>query len=273
MVRKVDTPRQKVPPEFSRLLGNPKLSGDTRVLIEALTDLFNRYNFWDWQIYQRLGGSDDSIADLQTGELFDPGIETTDAELLEALDNEQSMGSIIDLTERLEDIENRFHVEHDLSDRVEDLENVIQFTGDFTEAIEDLENSLQADNDLSERVEDLENKIVVDNDLSERVEELETDIEMIPSQAETRELEIVSITASFTTTGDQIILCNNTSLITVTLNATPQDGERVRVKMRDSAVDVTSADNIDGVATISIVTKFDAPLFIYTDDSGEWGLF
>ena len=59
------------------------------------------------QMYRRLGGSNDSVQELELGELYEPGIQTSNAdELIEGLEVSAEMQIIGDLLERVEDLEN-----------------------------------------------------------------------------------------------------------------------------------------------------------------------
>ena len=81
--------------------------------------------------------------------------------------------------------------------------------------------------------------------------------------------EILAISGDYTTTGDQIIICANTSSITVTLNPSPQDGEEVHVKRQNTGAVVISGD-IDGQTSITPVIRYDSPHLVYTIDADEW---
>ena len=85
------------------------------------------------------------------------------------------------------------------------------------------------------------------------------------------EKEIVSISGNYTTTGDQIIICTNTSSITVTLNPTPQDGEEVHIKRQNTGTVVISGD-IDGQTSITPTIRYDSPHLVYTIDADEWSI-
>lgn len=129
--------------------------------------------------------------------------------------------------------------------------------------------------DSGEKIELYDPGIETNNN-AERIEDLELDIE--PDNAvealqliDDMQMSIVEVTANYTTTGNEIIICNNTTPITVTLNASPENGEKVRIKRRDSAVTVSGS--IDGNASTTIAYVYDAPLVIYTDDASEWSLF
>jgi len=90
-------------------------------------------------------------------------------------------------------------------------------------------------------------------------------------QRPTVEVEIISVSADYTTTGDQIIICTNTSSITVTLNPNPADGEEVHIKRQNTGV-VTIVGDIDGQTSITPVLRYDSPHLVYTIEANEWSI-
>jgi hypothetical protein len=76
------------------------------------------------------------------------------------------------------------------------------------------------------------------------------------------------ITANHTTAASEYIVCNNTSAINITLNASPSDFERVTVLRRNASVSVSGT--INGVSTFTMSAKYDTTSFIYLVDIGEW---
>ncbi|TNG03800.1 MAG: hypothetical protein EP297_00155 [Gammaproteobacteria bacterium] len=83
--------------------------------------------------------------------------------------------------------------------------------------------------------------------------------------------EILAISNDFTTTGDQIIICTNTTDITVTLNPFPDDGEEVYIK-RQNTGNLLIVGDIDGKTSIAIISRYDSPHLVYTVDAGEWSI-
>ncbi len=84
-------------------------------------------------------------------------------------------------------------------------------------------------------------------------------------------LEVVGITADYTTTGDQVVICSNTDFITVTLNATPDDAEQVHIKRQGVGL-VKVSGAIDGDTSKNIVLRYDAPHLVFTLEAGEWSI-
>ncbi len=85
------------------------------------------------------------------------------------------------------------------------------------------------------------------------------------------QVEVIGITANYTTTGDQIVVCSNTAAITVTLNANPDDGEQVHIKRQGTAL-VTVSGAIDGDTSKDITFRYDSPHLVFTIDAGEWSI-
>lgn len=85
--------------------------------------------------------------------------------------------------------------------------------------------------------------------------------------------DVIALTADHTTSGNEILICNNTSLITVTCNTMPDDEEEIIIKRRGVEVDVIASKGIDG-ETIKkrIVTKYDSPHLIFTGEADEYSI-
>jgi hypothetical protein len=66
----------------------------------------NYDNRWKHDIWIRTGGGDDAVVESQIGELYEPGIQTSNSdELIEGLEVSQEMQLIQDLLERVEELE------------------------------------------------------------------------------------------------------------------------------------------------------------------------
>ncbi|MBL4753775.1 MAG: hypothetical protein JKY52_09320 [Flavobacteriales bacterium] len=108
-------------------------------------------------------------------------------------------------------------------------------------------------------------------DLIERVEELEAASDS--SQLTTDGFETINISAgvtAFTATGKQIITCNNTGALDLTLNPAPDDAEELHIK-RNASGAVNFIGTIDGITTENIGSTGDGIHLIYTIAQGEWG--
>lgn len=84
--------------------------------------------------------------------------------------------------------------------------------------------------------------------------------------------DVIPVTSDHTTTGNEILICNNTIPITITFNATPDDEEEVITKRRDARVMLTSVKGIDGKTNINIITKYNSPHAIYTGEADEYSI-
>jgi hypothetical protein len=91
-------------------------------------------------------------------------------------------------------------------------------------------------------------------------------------------------TADYTTTrasspvgppGWEIVIADatGTSVQTITLATNPVDQQRVTVKRKRTGpvtVATEGSETIDGAASVTVGTQYDAPLMLYTEDGGEW---
>ncbi len=85
--------------------------------------------------------------------------------------------------------------------------------------------------------------------------------------------DVISVTADHTTSGNEILICNNTTPILITCNATPDQEEEIYIKRRSSPVNVISTKGIDG-ETMSkrIALKYDSPHLIFTTEADEFSI-
>jgi hypothetical protein len=81
-------------------------------------------------------------------------------------------------------------------------------------------------------------------------------------------LEYVSTSIGYTTSGNEFVRC--TSPLTVTLNLTPSDGERVFVQVYGGYFQVTIAGNVNGSATTIVHGQGDCVNLVYSLEFGEW---
>ena len=189
MAVNVNLPPIRVPDSILELLG------------DEAADYFNKVNFVMYQMWRRQGGANDLIDETQLGELYEPGIQTSDVdELVDDLEVSQEMSMILD---------------------------------------------------LSEQIEELQHQIATFSPL--------------------KEFESISTSTAFTTTGDQIVICTNTTPVTHPLNAAPDDGEEVIFK-RQNTGSVTISGTIDGASSITLLSRYDAPHLVFSVDAGEWSI-
>ena len=83
-------------------------------------------------------------------------------------------------------------------------------------------------------------------------------------------------TAAYTTTGAaalEIVEVDSSGSVTVSLHKSPKDGQQVIVKRMGSgavSVDTEGSETIDGAASKSISSQYDALRVVYLDASGEY---
>lgn len=173
---KVDRYLKQLPDRFFDDRGN---------LTEEGEEWYEYDNRWKQAVWSKLGGTDDFITEVQNGELYEPGIETSNA--------------------------------------------------------------------------------------SELIEELEVGAEAQPIGSIISELEVIPTATSFTTTGSQVIICTNTTPITITLNSTPDQVESVNI-VRQGAGAITISGSVNGASSINILSRYDSPHLIFTIEAGEWSI-
>mgnify|MGYP003117480487 FL=1 len=83
-------------------------------------------------------------------------------------------------------------------------------------------------------------------------------------------------TAAYTTTGEaalEVVEVDSSSTVVISLHQSPKDGQQIIVKRMGSGavtVDTAGAETIDGSASKSISSQYDALRVIYMDASGEY---
>lgn len=80
-------------------------------------------------------------------------------------------------------------------------------------------------------------------------------------------LPVVTTAINYTTTGSVKVNC--TALLTVTLNVSPSDGERVRVQPTGN-FDITVSGTINGESSMIVSHEYDLVEFTYHSDLLEW---
>jgi hypothetical protein len=87
------------------------------------------------------------------------------------------------------------------------------------------------------------------------------------------EFEVIEVSADHTTAGDEIVICNNTAEILITLNSTPDHKEQaIIVRNGKGRVSVTSNKTISGKVTKKILRQYTAPHHIFTTESDAWNV-
>lgn len=83
-------------------------------------------------------------------------------------------------------------------------------------------------------------------------------------------------TAAYTTTGEaalEVVEVDSSSTVVISLHQSPKDGQQIIVKRMGSGavtVDTAGAETIDGSASKSLGSQYDALRVIYMDASGEY---
>lgn len=84
---------------------------------------------------------------------------------------------------------------------------------------------------------------------------------------------VVAVSADYITVLNDIVVCTNTEDITVTLNAEPNDLERVTVKRTDYPVTIDgNGKTIDGHDTVKLIRKYLSLDLVYTVDNDSWSI-
>lgn len=79
----------------------------------------------------------------------------------------------------------------------------------------------------------------------------------------------ITVTSSaHTTAGNEIVVA--TSNITVTLNSTPEDGEKVIVQRSTTDGNVTVSGTINGDSSFVMLFNYDSYTFVYSISEAEW---
>lgn len=94
-----------------------------------------------------------------------------------------------------------------------------------------------------------------------------------PCECETRpNLDLTIVTADITTSGNQVLILANPvgTLITVTLNPTPSDGEHVLIKRVDSADGNTLVGTFEATQPLTSITFNRGTYLIYSETLGYW---
>lgn len=92
-------------------------------------------------------------------------------------------------------------------------------------------------------------------------------------QESTKPMTIEVTGTTHTTAGNELLICTNTSLLTVTLNTTPDHLETVQVVRQGSGgVKVAAAALIAGKTQKTILRRYSAPKHIFTAEAASWSV-
>lgn len=155
------------------------------------------------------------------------------------------------------------------SDAIQNASGISEFDGvdGLIDRIEELEALDVGSHKNLEDLEALEPSYY--ENLIDRLEELESafDDPVVYSE-ESNVIEIGSAITAYTTTGDEdIIICNNSAALTITMT-TPEDGHKTTYIRRDAAVSLVGT--LNGGTPTSIPSKYDILDVYYTIDGGEF---
>ena len=103
---------------------------------------------------------------------------------------------------------------------------------------------------------------VDDNQLSEVFSNNESEIKKLDI------IELAAAATAITTTGDELVVCNNTAIGAVTLNLTPKDGEDCVVSRRNAKLTVNGP--INGGSVFTINGQYSSMHFKYSISANEW---
>ena len=91
------------------------------------------------------------------------------------------------------------------------------------------------------------------------------------AELESLQITIITTATAHTTNGNETVICTNTTPVTHTLNPLPIDGEVVNFQ-RQNIGTVTISGAINGGTEIRLLSRYDAPNFVFTVDAGEWAI-
>jgi len=80
------------------------------------------------------------------------------------------------------------------------------------------------------------------------------------------------VSSDYTTAKDRVLICTNTTPITITLNSSPDNAESLKIKRTNALVTLVSNTGIDGSSSVDILNKYDSPHIVYTEVANEWSI-
>ena len=138
---------------------------------------------------------------------------------------------------------------------IESLTTISNTTTDTTDILSSLSPGIAANVALEKRVSDLE--ILLDMGIGGALSNF------------IKDFNIVTVTANYTTTGNEIIVCNNTTAIDITLNTGPADKESVHV-IRQNTGPVNVLGPALGDTSLTIGSRYWSPHFTYIQELSTW---
>jgi hypothetical protein len=153
--------------------------------------------------------------------------------------------------------------------------NVKQHDDDVFQSLNPSASAISA---LNKRIRDLELLAGVNaassavSALSKRVDDLVLLVGLMPNLSGfARQLTVVSVSADYTSVGNEIIICTNTTAITITLSSTANDLNEIKI-VRQGAGLVTVSGPVNGSTGFPLVSRYDAPDMIFTVEAGEYSI-
>jgi hypothetical protein len=167
---------------------------------------------------------------------------------------------------------NRFN---EYLERITSLTNIVS---DNTESIAGFNVAASAGSALSKRISDLESLAGVNaassavSALSKRIDDLVLLVGLMPNLSGfARQLTVISVSADYTSVGNEIIICTNATPITITLNSTANDLDEIKI-VRQGVGLVTVSGPVNGGTEFPLVSRYDAPAMIFTVEAGEYSI-
>jgi hypothetical protein len=140
---------------------------------------------------------------------------------------------------------------------------------EYFEETADSINNMQQDDDVFQSLNPSASAISA---LSKRISDLELLTGLMPNLSGfARQLTVISVSADYTSVGNEIIICTNTTAITITLNSTANDLDEIKI-VRQGAGLVTVSGPVNGGTEFPLVSRYDAPAMIFTVEAGEYSI-
>lgn len=225
-----------------------------------LRPFFEYFVRWAHDIWLRTGGGDDAISELQIGELYEAGSESSRiAEL------ENDLEEIYAQLNRFDEIDDNLEEVHAQLNRFDELDCEIEEPLDNSDRFDEIESKL---NEIQVSTEDNEDRFSdIENDVATTF--------LPPDDFENgiffSFVEVATGDTALTIVGNQIVDCNNTGAADVTLDTAPIDGQQAIIKRWGTGIP-TLKGTIDGVLDPTIGSIGDVWHIRYTNFGNKWGV-
>ena len=103
-------------------------------------------------------------------------------------------------------------------------------------------------------------------------QDIESDLDDLSNQTVIpNDRHVAVVTSNYSVSNDDVVICNNTSRITITLPANPDDQQLVAVKRASFEIIIDgNGKTIDGSDTITVNRKYTTLDIIYTVETDSW---